>query len=163
MTKYKRSLTEYKLTSVLSGDRTITNIFCRGGRTGTKVHIAYSGSSCLGCGHWCKHLVNNWQVTAAQADKMTRCEKCFSAEWLALDAPTPVALPDATVIQTLGQLNAMLKPEAQGWVIRRSPAGYYYMTHEIHAPSDGIYVFSCKGTTLGFWRRELAAVIEGAR
>lgn len=72
-------------------------------------------------------------------------------------------LTDNTIVKTLGRLNAMLKPEAQGWSVRRSPAGYYYMTHDTHAPSAGVYVFSCKGTTLGFWRRELAAVIEEAR
>jgi hypothetical protein len=72
-------------------------------------------------------------------------------------------LSDDTNIKTLGQLNAMLKPESQGWTIRRSPAGYYYMTHDEHAPSSGIYVFSCKGTTLGYWRTMLADVITEAR
>lgn len=86
--KYNLSLTEYNLQSLTRADQTvIAQIFCRGGRTGTKVHVSYSGSSCLGCGHWCKHIVDNWKVTAAQADTMTRCEKCFGPEWLAEATP----------------------------------------------------------------------------
>ena len=72
-------------------------------------------------------------------------------------------LKEETAVKTLGQLNAMLKPESEGWTIRRSPSGYYYMTHDVHMPSSGIYVYSCKGTTLGFWRRALADVIADAR
>ena len=86
------------------------------------------------------------------------CDRCDAREQLS----RPL-IADATVVKTLGQLNAMLKPESQGWTIRRSPAGYYYMTHDEHMPSSGVYVFTCKGTTLGFWRRELAAVIADAR
>lgn len=86
--KYNRSLTEYNLTTLKRADETvIAQIFCRGGRTGTKVHIAYSGSSCLGCGHWCKYIVDIWKVTEEQADKMTRCEKCFGPEWMVQAAP----------------------------------------------------------------------------
>ena len=86
-----------------------------------------------------------------------------------VERPTPVA--DSTVIQTLGQLNALLKPESQGWTVRRSllagllfpNLGHYYMVHDTHAPSAGIYVYSCKGTTLGFWRRKLRNVISASK
>lgn len=71
-----------------------------------------------------------------------------------------MSAPDATPIKTLKQLNALLAPEAKLWSLRRSPAGYYYFTHPEHAPSGGIYVFSCKGTTLGYWRRELNEHLE---
>lgn len=68
---------------------------------------------------------------------------------------------DETVVKTLGQLNAMLTPEAQGWKLLRNVRGgsYYYFVHPHYQPSAGIYVYSCKGTTLGFWRRELATVL----
>jgi hypothetical protein len=67
---------------------------------------------------------------------------------------------DATPITTLKQLNQLLSPDAQGWTLRRSTAGYYYFTHPEQAPSSGVYVHSCQGTTLGFWRRELREMLE---
>ena len=83
--KYKNSLTEYRLNVTLSNGEITNNIFVKGGKTGRMVHIAVSGSSCLGCGHWCKYVVNNWKVTTNQADKMERCEKCFGAKWQELE------------------------------------------------------------------------------
>jgi hypothetical protein len=85
---YKKSLVEYKLTRFTSEDgRVFEEILVKGGRTGRMVHRAHSGSSCLGCGHWCKYVVNNWRVTAQQADRMQRCEKCFGSEWLETATP----------------------------------------------------------------------------
>jgi hypothetical protein len=82
MNAYKKSLSEYKLRDMTfeSGIH-VVDIFVKGGKTGRMVHVATSGSSCLGCGHWCKYVVNNWKLTVAQADRMERCEKCFGSEW----------------------------------------------------------------------------------
>jgi hypothetical protein len=68
--------------------------------------------------------------------------------------------PDATPIRDLRQLNRLLASEAKQWTLVRSPAGYYYFVHPAHAPSAGIYVFSCRGTTLGYWRHELREHLE---
>jgi hypothetical protein len=69
-------------------------------------------------------------------------------------------MPDQTLIKTLGQLNRLLSPEARGWTLVRSRAGYYYFVHPEHAPSEGVYVFSCRDTSLGYWRRELREMLE---
>jgi hypothetical protein len=83
MNAYKKSLSEFKLTdyTVESNGVRVQEIFVKGGKTGRMVHRATSGSSCLGCGHWCKYVVNNWKLTAQQADRMERCEKCFGSQW----------------------------------------------------------------------------------
>lgn len=81
--KYLHSLSGFELWHHVHVDgRTSQQIFTRGGRTGKKVHTATAGSSCLGCGHWTRHNVGHFQVTAAQADQMQRCEKCFGGKWL---------------------------------------------------------------------------------
>jgi hypothetical protein len=80
---YKHSLSEFPLRNFsLTNGVTVTDILVRGGRTGRMVHVATSGSSCLGCGHWCKYVVNNWKLTIAQADHLERCEKCFGGQWI---------------------------------------------------------------------------------
>jgi hypothetical protein len=81
--RYKLSLAEYELPSFKCADgRVLETIFCKGGKTGRKAHLASAGSSCLSCGHWCKYLVSNWKLTAQQADQLERCEKCFGSKWL---------------------------------------------------------------------------------
>lgn len=52
-------------------------IYCRGGRTGRKVHKAIKGFSSTLCGHWVKCQISNYEVTPEQAAKMTKCERCF--------------------------------------------------------------------------------------
>lgn len=58
----------------------------RGGRTGRKLHLASRGKSSLRCGHWTKHNVAAFRVTAASDENVERyrtthakhlCEKCF--------------------------------------------------------------------------------------
>ena len=72
---YKLSLTEMTLHSMTcEGGHTLETIFVKGGKTGRKARLATSGSSCLSCGHWCKYVVNNWKLTAQQADRLERCE-----------------------------------------------------------------------------------------
>jgi hypothetical protein len=78
MVSYNKSLSEFKLRQFTCADgHVIQDILVKGGKTGRMVHVATSGSSCLGCGHWCKHVVDHWKLTVAQADRMERCEKCF--------------------------------------------------------------------------------------
>jgi hypothetical protein len=69
-------------------------------------------------------------------------------------------LTDATVVKSLGQLNQWLAPDAEGWTLVRSGKGYYYFVHPEHAPSEGVYVYSCRDTSLGYWRRELREMLE---
>jgi hypothetical protein len=89
--RYKHSLTEMQLvleygTQEDGTPKTSTMILCKGGRTGTKVHLAFAGASGSNCGHWFKYAVGNFKVTAVQADKMVRCEKCFGAKYLEEEA-----------------------------------------------------------------------------
>lgn len=50
-----------------------------------------------------------------------------------------------------------------GWTLRRSPAGYYYFTHETMQPTSGVYTYRVPGTTYGYWRAALAEKIEELR
>ena len=57
-------------------------IFCRGGRTGQKVHKAHPGSSVLDCGHWLKGAASYFKVSNASPESQEKfkgrlCEKCF--------------------------------------------------------------------------------------
>jgi hypothetical protein len=91
-----------------------------------------------------------------------RCATCGYAVTTCarLGCRPPAALPDATPIKTLGQLNRLLREESQGWTLVRAREGYYYFVHPEHSPSEGVYVFSCRDTSLGYWRRELREMLE---
>jgi len=60
-------------------------IICRGGRTGHKLHLAYTGSSVLHCGHWLKTSAVHFKVDVYNATTLEQrinsrallCEKCF--------------------------------------------------------------------------------------
>ena len=52
-------------------------IACRGGRTGRKIHRAYSGSSVTLCGHWMRYNSDNFRIREMQVPKSCLCEKCF--------------------------------------------------------------------------------------
>jgi hypothetical protein len=110
-----------------------------------------------------------YEIALRRIATLISCEGSVSdiaVEWAnnALATSGKKAAPDETIIESLRQLNALLKPESQGWTVVRNVRGgsYYYMIHDTYQPSAGIYVYSCKGTTLGFWRRELKTVIENA-
>lgn len=52
-------------------------IACRGGRSGRKIHKAYSGSSVTMCGHWLRHNADNFRVHETHIAKFNLCEKCY--------------------------------------------------------------------------------------
>jgi hypothetical protein len=73
--------------------KTSPTIFCRGGRTGSKLHLSSPGSSVLNCGHWLKASASHFQLPVATAlvwidnsKGSVLCEKCFAAI-LSPDAP----------------------------------------------------------------------------
>lgn len=55
-----------------------TFILTRGGRTGKKVHLASANSSSTRCGHWTKFQMRHFKVTAAAAEQIGACSKCFA-------------------------------------------------------------------------------------
>lgn len=57
-------------------------IICRGGKSGKKVHTAFAQASQTRCGKWLGVLCRYFQVSPIQADRMQRCESCFSGKWL---------------------------------------------------------------------------------
>ena len=66
--------------SIASPNKAPDDFFCRGGRTGQKIHLGHNGSSVLQCGHWCKTNVSAFKVRdedAAKAPASRFCEKCF--------------------------------------------------------------------------------------
>ena len=57
-------------------------IICRGGRTGTKLHISHEGSSTAQCGHWFKANCINFKIEEATDEAILRsienfCSKCI--------------------------------------------------------------------------------------
>lgn len=68
---------------------------------------------------------------------------------------------DDTHVSSLKALNAYLA-SFTGWQAVRDPKGYYYFTHAVHAPSSGVYVYTWRETTYGFWRRELTDYCKNA-
>lgn len=93
----QRSVVVKNIPSVLPGlvrtDSGHRRIFCRGGRTGKKIHRSSTGSSVLDCGIWlkanCAHFeIRPQDMQRAQAKNL--CEKCFSAyEIEVADSDTP--------------------------------------------------------------------------
>jgi hypothetical protein len=68
---------------------------------------------------------------------------------------------DDQQVKSYRDLNKYLQ-SFTSWSVQRDPKGYYYFTHAIHAPSSGVYVYTWRGTTYGFWRRELTDYCKGA-
>jgi hypothetical protein len=67
----------------------------------------------------------------------------------------------STEVKDLRHLNKMLEPVSLGWTLRRSPAAYYYWTHDSRVDNGhSVCVYTCKGTTLGFWLPVLQEVIQ---
>lgn len=68
-------------------------IFCRGGRTGRKIHRSSTGSSVLDCGIWLKANCSHFEIRPAdmqRAQAKNLCEKCFSAYEIEMaDSDTP--------------------------------------------------------------------------
>ncbi len=63
-------------------------VLTRGGRTGTKVHLASNGGSGSYCGHWFKAHISHFQIcddTPLNRAKYHRnlCTKCFSEKAIA--------------------------------------------------------------------------------
>jgi hypothetical protein len=65
---------------------------------------------------------------------------------------------DDQQVKSYRDLNKYLQ-SFTSWSVQRDPSGYYYFTHAIYAPSTGVYVYTWRGSTYGFWRRELNAYI----
>jgi hypothetical protein len=70
--------TLHHTTTVTAADLNLADqkILCKGGRTGTKIHFAFIGSSVLDCGTWVKHDVRHFKVTSASVENL--CDKCFA-------------------------------------------------------------------------------------
>jgi hypothetical protein len=80
----------YKLPTTIPFTRAdgsaIPRIFCRGGRTGQKIHRASAGSSVLDCGIWLKADVGHFALKPAdvqRANAARLCERCFGASEIA--------------------------------------------------------------------------------
>jgi hypothetical protein len=66
-----------------------------------------------------------------------------------------------TAIRSLAQLRKIFEPLNVN--VYRSPSGYYYFTSEEFAPSSGVYTYSVKDTSLGYWLSYLLDYLTDAQ